>query len=103
MKYVGMYNDFNLPSEGKLLVCYIDNIEIFIRYDGENPLQLTQIAILLESSEYMTLYDVFQCEYHATDEVDAKAYVKSFAELLIKYREKYGRYLKNLKNRQPLK
>jgi len=101
MKHIGIYHDFNLPCEGKLLAAYVDNTEILIRYDEEQPFQIKQIAILLEDSEQMTLYDVFECDYYAKTDVEARTFAKSFAELILKYRQVYGEYLRGLKYRRP--
>jgi len=103
LEYIGIYHDCNLPMEGKLLVSYINETEIIIRYDEEHPFRITQISILLENSEQMTLYDTFKCDYLAATDVDAKAFATSFAELILKYRKEYGSYLDGLKHRAPLK
>jgi len=103
MKYIGIYHDFNLPSEGKLLAAYVGNIDIHIRYDEEHPFRITQVAILLEDSEQMKLYDVFECDYYAKTDVEARIFTTSFAELILKYRKEYGMYLNGLKYRRPIK
>jgi len=103
MKYKGIYHDFNLPRKGKLLATYVDNIDIHIRYDEEQPFRITQIAILLEDSEQMKLYDVFECDYYAETDVEARTFAKSFAALILKYRKGYDEYLKGLKYRRPQK
>ena len=103
MEHKGIYHDFNLPRKGKLLAAYVGNIDIHIRYDEEHPFRITQVAILLEDSEQMKLYDVFECDYYAKTDVEARAFAKSFAEFLLNYREIYKEYLIGFQHRQQTK
>lgn len=94
MKYKGIALDFILPNRDMpRLYEYINDIEIEISYDRENPFCIKQIAILLDK-EY-NAYDVFECDIPCSYDVEAKAYAKDFAENLIHYRHDFAMYHNN--------
>ena len=48
MKYKGRFYNQNLPLvDGKRLFVYLDDIEIIINYDKDEPFDVIQMAILL--------------------------------------------------------
>ena len=96
MKYLGIYHDFNLPNINlPRFIEYIGNIDILTSYNAENPFFIEQIAVLLDANENYSAYDVFECgAYFATD-IDAKAFTRTFAENLLKYRQEFVNYHNN--------
>ena len=96
MKYLGIYHDYNLPNHNlPRLIEYINNIEILTYYNAENPFYIEQIAVLLDSNTNYSAYDVFECGVYFTTEVEAKAFARTFAENLIKYRQEFANYHNN--------
>lgn len=93
MKYLGIYHDYNLPNVNlPRLIEYVHNIELLTSYNAENPFYIEQIAVLLDSNENYSAYDVFECGAYFTTEVEAKAFTRTFAENLIKYRQEFAKY-----------
>lgn len=93
MKYLGIYHDYNLPNINlPRLIEYVNNIELLSSYNAENPFYIEQIAVLLDSNENYSAYDVFECGAYFTTEVEAKAFARTFAENLIKYRQVFTNY-----------
>lgn len=96
MKYLGIYHDFNLPNINlPRLIEYIDDVEVLTSYNVENPFFIEQIAVLLDTNENYSAYDVFECGIPFTLEVEANVFSRSFAENLIKYRQIFANYHMN--------
>lgn len=93
MKYLGVYHDYNLPNINlPRFIEYIGNIELLASYNEENPFFIEQIAILLETTENYSAYDVFECGIYFSTDIEAKSFAKTFGENLIKYRQEFIRY-----------
>ena len=98
MNYQGVFQSFQ-PIIGKepRLFAYVNNIEIIIHYNAEQPFYVEQIAVLLDShienGNRIEAYDVFECGLPFQSETDAKAFAVSFAKNLIKYRQELLRYM----------
>jgi hypothetical protein len=87
MKYKGRFYNQNLPLvDGKRLFVYLDDIEIIINYDKDEPFDVIQMAILLERNSIFTNYDVFECLIPAGTDKEAKAKAKVVAKQVIRCR-----------------
>lgn len=95
MKFLGIYHDYNLPKVNlPRLIEYIDNIAVLTSYNENNPFFIEQIAVLLESTEHYSAYDVFECGLYFNTDVEAKSFARTFAENLIKYRQEFANYFR---------
>ena len=75
MKYLGIYHDYNLPNVNfPRLIEFVNKIELLTSYNAENPFYIEQIAVLLDSNESYSAYDVFECGVYFTTDVEAKAF-----------------------------
>lgn len=88
MKYVGNFQNHNLPkNDYPKLYTYVDDREIILSYNVNQPFYVEQIAILVES-ESLT-YAVFECEVMFETDVEAKQFGKNFACELIELIRNY--------------
>ena len=96
MQYLGIYHNYNLPNINlPRFIDYIHDIELLTSYNAENPFFIEQIAVLLDGNENYSAYDVFECGEFFTTDVEAKAFARTFAENLIKYRQEFANYYNN--------
>ena len=67
---------------------------VFTSYNEDNPFFIEQIAVLLESTEQYSAFDVFECGLYFNTDVEAKSFSRNFAENLIKYRQEFANYFR---------
>ncbi|MCF0218992.1 MAG: hypothetical protein HUK14_04345 [Muribaculaceae bacterium] len=88
MKYIGNYQNNNLPhSNNPKLFAYLDEREIIISYDRENPFFIEQISILIDSEN--SLYAVFECGFYCETDNQAKDVSIHFTQSLIELIRNY--------------
>lgn len=82
MKYIGNFQNHNLPkNEYPKLFAYVDDREIILSYNKNQPFYVEQIAILVDS-EYHT-YAVFDCGLMFENDEDVKRFGRNFTSALI--------------------
>lgn len=82
MKYIGNFQNHNLPkNEFPKLFAYVDDKEIILSYNENQPFYVEQIAILIDS-EFQT-YAVFDCGVMFETDTNAKQFGQNFTFSLI--------------------
>ena len=93
MNFLGIYHDYNLPKINlPRLIEYIGNIAVLTSYNENNPFFIEQKAVLLESTEHYSAYDMFESGLYFKTDVEAKSFARTFAENFIKYRQEFTNY-----------
>lgn len=88
MKYIGNFQNHNLPkNEYPKLFAYVDDKEIILSYNENQPFYVEQIAILIDS-EFQT-YVVFDCGLMFGSDEDVKEFGRKFTSELIEYIRNY--------------
>jgi len=100
MKYLGIFQRFQpLLCKRPQLFTNVENINIIINYNEQNPFLVEHIGILLDmysdKDKLIEAYDVFECGMHFNTDYETKEFAVSFAQNLIKYRREFSNYHNN--------